>query len=190
LVEITLSIILQVIQTVGILVGILYYVTIMRSNQRNQQQQLETRKTQMFMQLYQSKYDREGLENVFTILNMEWDDMNDYMEKYGIAEHPDIGAMVESQSGYMEGLGILVKEGMVDIEMVYKVAGSRILLLWFKMETMLKGFRDPYWNVPDYAENFEYLANEMIKMRRQKGLPIPYLNYLHPKSTLHKTLNR
>jgi hypothetical protein len=186
---IELSVIRDLVAIFGVIAGFTYYVLTVRANQRNQKQQLETRKTQMFMQLYQSKYDREGLENAFTILNLEWDDINDYMEKYGLAEHPDIGAMVESQSGYMEGLGILVKEGMVDIEMVYKVAGSRILLLWFKMETMLKGFRDPFWGVPDYAENFEYLANEMIKMRRQKGLPIPYLNYLHPKSTLNETLN-
>jgi hypothetical protein len=44
MVEVTIPIVLQVIQTVGILVGIIYYITIMRSNQKTQQLQLDTRK--------------------------------------------------------------------------------------------------------------------------------------------------
>ena len=35
----------------------------------------------------------------------------------------------------------------------------------------------------DYVENFEYLANEIIKIRRQRGLKLP-LTRLHPTSTL------
>jgi hypothetical protein len=65
MVEITLPIVLQIVQTVGILVGIVYYITIMRSQQRTrelalesqeltrkaQEQTLETRQTQLFMQI-------------------------------------------------------------------------------------------------------------------------------------------
>jgi len=40
MVEITLPIVLQIVQTAGIFVGIVYYLTIMRNNQRTQRIQL------------------------------------------------------------------------------------------------------------------------------------------------------
>ena len=45
MVEFTVPLLLDVIRTAGILVGIVYYVATIRSNQRNQQLQLETTRT-------------------------------------------------------------------------------------------------------------------------------------------------
>ena len=152
--------------------------------------QLESRQTQMFMDLYQSKFDKNGLEAVFTILNLEWEDEKDYMTKYsGIEGNTEIPAIFESQAGYMDGLGLLVKKKMIDVDTVYDIAGTRVILLWFKLETLVKAFRDPKWGVPDYAEHFEYLADEMLRIRKQRGHPIPYTNYLHPSSELFKEYN-
>ena len=55
--------------------------------------------------------------------------------------------------------------------------------------TVLKELRKPPWGMPDYEENFEYLANEMIKIRKQRGLPIPYTIYIHPTSDLYQIYN-
>jgi hypothetical protein len=41
MVEITLPIVLQILQTVGILVGIVYYITIMRNSQRTRELSLQ-----------------------------------------------------------------------------------------------------------------------------------------------------
>ena len=78
---------------------------------------------------------------------------------------------------------------MIDIETVYNVTHARILFIWFKFETIIKGLRVPY-GMPDYLDNFEYLANEMINIRQKKGLPIPYINYIHPTSELYNEYNR
>jgi len=43
MVEFTYQTVFQFLQTVGILVGVFYYVMTIRANQRNQQLQLETR---------------------------------------------------------------------------------------------------------------------------------------------------
>ena len=159
-----------------------YYINTLRNAQK-------TRQIQMFMQLYESKYDQEGLEALFTLMYLEWEDFDDYMEKYSpVTGDTKIAVMMESQVSYMDGLGLLVKNIEVDLETVYNVAGRRVLLLWFKLETLIKSFREPVWGMPEYAENFEYLAYEMIRIRRQKGLPIPYLVYLHPTSKLHQEL--
>jgi hypothetical protein len=61
MVDLTYQMVLSTIQTVGILVGIIYYLTIMRNTQKTreltlkaQEQALETRQAQLFMQWYNS----------------------------------------------------------------------------------------------------------------------------------------
>ena len=143
------------------------------------------------MQLHQSKYDQKGLENIFLLMNLKWKTFDDYMEKYGgITGNIELAAALESWLSYFDGLGILVKEGMIDLDMVYNVSFSRILFLWFKFETIIKEFRKSPWNMPDYCQNFEYLANKIIEVRREKGLPTPYVSEIHPTSTLYQEYNR
>ena len=52
MVEITLPIMLQIVQTVALLVGIIYYLFNMRNAQRNQKQAIETRQAQLFYGIY------------------------------------------------------------------------------------------------------------------------------------------
>jgi len=180
-----------VLTGLGLTASIVYYASVLRNANKNQQMQLETRKTQLFMQLHQSKYDQKGLENIFLLMNLEWDDFDDYMRKYGGLEgHIETAAALESWLSYFDGLGILVKEDMIDLDMVYNVALTRILFMWFKFETIIKEFRKDPWNLPDYCQNFEYLAEEVLRIRREKGLPIPYINMIHPTSELYQEYNR
>ena len=112
---------------------------------------------------------------MFMLHNLEWTDFDNYLEKYSaISGHPDVAAALESQLGYLDGVGTMVKENILDVNTVYNVDGRRILMLWFKFESVIKGFRDPRWGTPDYGENFEYLAGEMIRIRKEKGLPIAF----------------
>ena len=89
--------------TTAIVVGIaafIYYILTIRA-------QTKSRQTQMFMQLHEVKYDREGLEAFFRLHHREWNDFDDYMEKYGPSSHPEEAAMYESQVSYMEGCNCL-----------------------------------------------------------------------------------
>jgi hypothetical protein len=67
----------QFLQTMGILVGVFYYVMTIRANQRNQQLQLETRQAQLFMQPYN-----------------RWSDP-DFARYYGAARHLYTGDGIE-----------------------------------------------------------------------------------------------
>jgi hypothetical protein len=167
----------------SISISIIYYANVLRN-------QNETRKTQLFMQLHQSKYEQKGLESMYTLMNLKWDDFEDYLEKYGgITGHIETASAFTSWVEYYDGIGLLAKEKKIDLETVYNITHSRILFIWFKFETVIKGLREGPWGVPDYLDNFENLANMMIKMRIKKGLPIPYTSYIHPKSELYKEYN-
>jgi len=89
MVEITLPIILQILQTIGILVGIVYYITIMRNTQRTrelslnaQEQALETRQAQMFLQMLNRWRDEtEGLD-VWPVIATKISNAEEYLDKY------------------------------------------------------------------------------------------------------------
>ena len=173
-----------VLTGIGIIVSILYYSNVLRNAD-------QTRKTQMFMQLHQSKYQQEGLRSMFRLMTLEWNDYDDYMTKYGgTTGHIDIPSDLTSWVEYFDGIGLLVKENMIDVDTVYNITHARILFVWFKFETIIKGLRNGPWGMPDYLANLEFLANEMIKIRRKKGLPIPYTTYIHTTSELNEQYNR
>jgi hypothetical protein len=179
MVEITYPMILSTIQTASVVVGIIYYLTIMRNSQK-------ARQAQMLMQLHESKYDPEGTLAYFTLLNATWEDFDDYFKRYSRIPDPEFTAKMESQMSYFEGLGVLLKNKMVDVNTVYDMMGSRIVSLWIKYETVIKGLRTKERGPgQSYSENFENLANEMIKIRKQKGLHI-FPQHQHPTSTLHQ----
>ena len=165
-----------VLTGLGLAVSIFYYANVL-------QNQNKTRQAQSYMQLHQAHYNKEGLETMFMLHNLEWTDFNNYLEKYSaISGHPDVAAALESQLGYLDGVGTMVKENILDVNTVYNVDGRRILMLWFKFESVIKGFRAPRWGTPDYGENFEYLAGEMIRIRKEKGLPIAFEYLANPSN--------
>ena len=161
------------------IIALTYYALTIRN-------QTKSRQTQIFMQLHEEKYDREGLEVFFDLQNWDWEDYDDYQRKYGPYTHPELAALMESQVSYFEGLGILVQDGMVDINIVYKIAGRRINQLWHQFEAVIKEIRKMARGPgSDYAESFEYLATEVIKLRRQNGLEL-FEDRIHPTSTLYQ----
>ena len=180
--EITYQMMLSTLQTLGILVGIFYYIMTLRNNQKN-------RKMEMLQRIYESRYDAESMIAYFQLWNREWDDFDDYREKYSSFSNPEEFALFVSQEAMLDGLGILVQNGMVDLDSVYSMMGRRVITFWVKFETIIKGQRHVLGGLgPDYSKSFEYLANELIKIRKKKGLPL-YIENLHPTSTLDKELN-
>jgi hypothetical protein len=182
MIELSLPVLLQILQTIGILVGIFYYIMTLRNAEKS-------RKMQMLQRIYESKYNKENMQALFQLWTRTWEDFDDYLEKYGPFNHPELHAMFVAEEAMLDGLGTLVKEGMIDLESVHSLMGRRVLMFWLQFETIIKSLREMKFGPgPDFSQNFEYLANELIKIRKKKGLPI-YSEYLHPTSSLNKELN-
>ena len=178
---VSLQTILTYLTLISVPIGVFYHIMMLRNSQK-------ARQTEMLMRLHESKHDKEGLEAFFRVLSMDWKDLEDYQEKYGPYSNPEMAAIMESQVSYFEGLGVLVKDRTVDLNTVYSIMGRRIIQTWYKLEKLIKDLREMARGPgPDYSESFEYLANELIKIRKQKGLPL-YEDRLHPTSTLHHEL--
>jgi len=169
---VTYQMVLSTLQTVALVVGIIYYLTIMRNSQKNQQMQLETRQSQLFMQLFQYHIDKDRWKDSWTLTEMQWDDYDDFTRKYDSSVNIENFAQRYNQWYFWEGMGLLLKKGLVDKEMIYHLLGSGFgaLLNWDKFGPVIKEMRVQL-DQPDFFIWFEYLADEMKKMTEERGKP-------------------
>jgi hypothetical protein len=182
MVEITLPILLQIVQTVGILVGIVYYLIIMRNSQRTreltlqsqeltrktQEQALETRQTQLLMHIYQDLSSEANLRNWIEIMSYEFEDYDDFNKKYGSAFNKEAFAKRYSIWRMFDGIGLLLRDGLLNADRVYDLIDSAVIQQWEKWGPIIREYRKEGW--PDGEEGFEYLYDEMMRVRGQRGI--------------------
>ena len=163
MVDVSYQMVLSTLQTVGLLVGIIYYVITLRNNQRTQRLQLETRQAQLFTQLHSEFRSAETLSLYFKALQMTWDDLDDFEKKYGL-DNWEKRIPYTSMSHFFEQIGVLVKEELIDINLAIQIIGGTFRLFWEKFEPIVleRRIRKSH---PQYYDKMEYLYKEIEKLR-------------------------
>jgi len=163
MVEITLSIVLQLVQTIGILVGIVYYLTIMRNTQRTQQIQLETRQTQLYMQLFKELYTPEFWKLYLDLSRIEWEDVDDFRRRI-IQNDPETFAKLLSLWWTLGEIGTMLFNGMIELYQVFQLIGEIPILAWKKWWPLIEKLRTDWgWKYPEISYgHFDYLARRMM----------------------------
>ena len=166
---------LMVIQTISLTIGVIYYIITLQNSNRNQKHQLETRQAQLFMQIFSHQYNIEQRKSIELIKNMNYENFDDFEKKYGEKVNPETFIRLSSLGSYYEGIGVLVKKGLVDPEMVDDLMSGRIIEYWdiigpWVIETRQ---RTGYYEMSEHLE-FLYNKIKMIRnnQRTQSGLPI------------------
>lgn len=171
MVDVSYQIVLSTLQTVGLLVGIFYYIMTIRINQRNQEisiknqeltlesqrQALETRQAQLFMQLTTMTRTKEWLE-LMEHLNFKWSTFDEWSERIDNdvkAQHAWINL-----SYFYEQLGVLVREGYIDIRLVALYDTVGITAGWEYYREIISVFKKDYRRS---GENWEYVYDELMK---------------------------
>jgi hypothetical protein len=181
MVEITLPIMLQIVQTVGILVGIIYYLSIMRNQQKTreltlesqeltrkaQEQTLETRQAQLLMNLYEA-YRNPTFKKQFdhVLFRMEFEDWEDFNKKLDPLENPDERVIWFSVLSFFDGVGVLLKRKLIDIALIDDLLATAIRYIWEKMGPFEIESRKRL-NQPRAWDDFEYLYNELMKYHEE-----------------------
>jgi hypothetical protein len=149
----------------GVIVAATYYLLMVRNT-------IRTRQAQLFMEIYQ-QYSSEDVQKTFIdLLHLEWIDIVDFERKYGSGDYPELYAKREAHFAWYDGMGVLLKKNLVDPEMVYETLGhGGAIYMWNKFGSLIKEQREIY-NVPDRFTGFEYLAEEMKKMKEKKGYTV------------------
>jgi hypothetical protein len=166
MVEITLPIVLQLLQTAGILVGIVYYITIMRNQQKNQELALKgqeeaekTRQRELIFQRFQT-FDLDFTKAWADVMFMDVSTPEQWLEAYDPKVNPETWANMSFLGNRYNNLGIMLKEKIIDPEMLFKIFNpTSIMTAWEHYKRSIMARRE-HRNQPDLFESFEFLADE------------------------------
>jgi len=172
MVEITYQMVLSTLQTIALIVGIFYYLTIMRNQQKTreltlesqeltrkaQEQALETRQAQLFMSIYTRVNEVEFWKNFLDIQQWEWESFEEYNEKY--VSRTEMRAKFYSVGTFFEGMGVMVKRDLIDVTVVDDLLSGPIMSVWQKFEPIILEDRRRR-NMPTIWEWFGYLYEEV-----------------------------
>jgi len=177
--QLTFQTVFQFLQTVGILVGVFYYIMTIRANQRNQElsiksqeSTLETRQTNILMNLYTYQGSEEFQSAVQTLANayvgMETPvDPDEFIERNGPPDEiNDVWVSFFRVCWYWNGLGMMVDTGYASFDLVYRLWGHQVTWFWDHLKRVVQYERE-FFNQPLYFEWFEYLNNRIVEHEGQ-----------------------
>lgn len=156
------------IAVVSVVIGVVNSILMSRREDRrrelslrNQEITLETRQAQLFMALYEHynsiDYKKQAGSMYF---HWEWSDIDEFMERYGPDGDADNYAVFSSVTSFYDGIGVLVKSGLVDVNLVSDIMSGSVTRLWERFGPAIYGIRERYrW--PQYREYLELLYNEI-----------------------------
>lgn len=137
-----------------------YYISTLRNTQKTQQLQLETRQAQLFMQMYGRWSDAAFHDAATDIRSTSWVDFPDFKSR--ILENPEKYKSLGTMIRFYEGIGVLVKERLIDIRFVSLLMAGDIRQFWEEIGPIIEPWRMA-WNYPRLASETEYLSNSIIK---------------------------
>ena len=140
----------------GVLVGVVYYILDIRYNMKAREMEI--------CRLVTSDFNSEqGMQRYATVMNMEWTDHEDFMEKYGYS-NPEMFGKWTSQLFVWETMGVLIKTKVVTAEKLYSMGGYGAIRGWEKYKDIIQSRRGVAWG-QDYMSNAEFFAKEMLKIK-------------------------
>ena len=136
------------IASVGVIGAVIYYVF----EQRNQ---TRMRKTDMIFRIYQQFFNKEFVETNRKAMSLEFKDYDDFEQKYGpYPSEAPASIAVELVIYFFEGLGTLLKNGLIEIHLVHDL--FNVPGWWEKFWPLTSAIRDQL-DRSDIYSNFEYL---------------------------------
>ena len=147
------------IATLGLLAGTTYYILILRSAEK-------TRRTQLFMNIYNRFYDKEFQKYYLKIqYREEWDGFDDWWDKYGPSNLEHFSEWM-AWGTYLAGVAMLMKQKQIPPQQVSDLLGTYITWSWEKYEPIFnelrtrRGLREH----PQPSDWLEYLYHEMKRV--------------------------
>jgi hypothetical protein len=150
--EITYQMLLSTIQTAGLLVGISYYIITLRN-------QSKARKTQLYLQLVNKFSQSDYIEAQGKFIDLEWSTAEDFTKDW---RNPEGRKTIATLANWYEGLGVLVKENLLDIRVVALLLTGLVIQFWDKFIPIIDETREAF-ETPRFLSENEYLYNQLMK---------------------------
>jgi hypothetical protein len=131
----------------------------------------QTRKAQFILQITAWRQNPDGWKINHELSEMQWTDYEDFNKKYDAANNPEHAFRRNSFLYTLDTWGHLMKTANLDREMVYDIFGRGVVAIWDKFCPIFMEMRVSYFGNDDsYMKGFEYLYNEMMAVRKRRGI--------------------
>jgi len=162
--------VLNLVETVGILVGVTIAIIQLRDIDKTNERDLETRQTQLQMNILAQTRTMNFLTRIWQVIYLqEFNTYEEWIEKYGPRTNPEAYTTYVYVTGMYQNLGILLKRNILSIEEIAEqIRPMSFITLWKKIEPIVEHHRrtlNPEAYVP-----FEYLANEMRTLLERRKI--------------------
>jgi len=111
MVEVTLTLVKDIVTIVGVIAGFTYYVLTVQATRKNQKHQLETRQAQLFMQIFSLWNNKDFWRDYNDIMNADDPTPDQYTNRY---DDPEMRAKWLHVGGLFEGVGSLLHKGFIN----------------------------------------------------------------------------
>ncbi len=170
---VTLQTISYMAGALGVCIAAIFYVLNLRISQKNQQisqrnqdlslknqqQTLETRQAQMFLNIFNQTMTNDWLTAYITVaVKNPWSSFEEYSEK---SKDEEFQVANHKLAIFYEGLGVLVKEGLLDIKMVALFFCGVTRFYWEKYAPIVEEGRRSQGS--RWLSETEYLYVELMK---------------------------
>ena len=81
-------------------------------------------------------------------------------------ENPELLEAIDNINGFYEGLGVFVKEGLIDIRLIALTMTGATRAVWEKQAPYVVEARET-WGNPLFASEFEYLYKEIMRYNQE-----------------------
>ena len=159
MVELTLSNVLQILQTTGILVGIIYYITIMRNQQKS-------RRSEILKGYLDERSNVDDALRYAYVQSLEWDNYDDFQIRYGRTSNPEAWAKWKTYLVKFDDYGLMLKRGLIHLDDFYELSERSVPSLWKKFEPII--LEDRNRGDTTTMKWLEYLVEEMHKESKRR----------------------
>jgi hypothetical protein len=104
-------------------------------------------------------------------INQQWDDVDEWYQKYGPLTNPDAYARFTQTCEFFNTIGLLVKTGIIDEMIPYQQGADAIIGIWKKVKPIIYSMRS---DAPGLYTTFEYFANRCEQIREKDNFIIIY----------------
>ena len=143
-----------IVAAIGVMVGVVFTVLELRNL-------VKQRQTDLVIGLHLTWSGKEFREAWTKFLSMEYEDYNDFVQKYGpVTSGNPVSVAFLMVAGFFEGVGVLLHRKLIDLGLVRDLWA--VELTWEKIKPVAIGWRKQL-NEPRLMEWFECLYNEIQK---------------------------
>ena len=157
---IDLSVIRDIVAIMSFVIGLSYYIITVQNQNR-------ARKAQVLLSIQNSYHNMDAMSKTYETYTWEWDDYDDFEEKYGSDNNPQAMLMRITDWYWYNNVGLMLKNRLIDEEMTYDSMGADIITYWERWESIIREQRSRYFT-DEYMEFMEYLAKRMKKVRNKR----------------------